>query len=226
MLSNEVEYSGPVSEVKRGYVRAVDRIGQCFGRLTVLRLAGRDARSNAILTCICACGTTTEVLCCSLVSGDVQSCGCLQEEVRVKHGMHRTPEYNTWKGMIQRCTNDKHPAYTRYGGCGVSVCPRWLKFENFYADMGQRPVGRSLDRIDNNGPYCKENCRWATRKEQCNNRKSNRVLVLGGRSQTLAQWASELGVKPVTLYNRLNTLEWSVEKTLTTPIRIRSGHAE
>jgi hypothetical protein len=118
--------------------------------------------------------------------------------------------------MIQRCTNPNSEYYADYGGRGITVCEDWLKFENFYRDMGDRPSkDHSIDRSDNNGNYCKDNCRWRTNKEQQNNRGNNRLLEFNGTTKTVAGWSESVGIKYDTLYSRLR-LGWSIEEALTT----------
>ena len=131
----------------------------------------------------------------------------------------KTPEYVVWQGMIQRCTNPASPWFHYYGGRGIRVCDRWRRsFASFLADMGRRPSPMlTLDRIDNNGHYCPENCRWATRTEQMRNRTSyNRVLTLNGESLCQEAWAERLGLNAQTIQKRLKS-GWSIEKSLCTP---------
>ena len=120
--------------------------------------------------------------------------------------------------MKSRTTNPKNIGYHRYGGRGIRVCERWLKYENFKADMGEPPEGMTLERIDNNGPYSPENCRWATRTEQNNNTRSNRMLTFRGKTQTIMQWAREIGVSFQVLWYRI-ARGWSVDRALTTPLQ-------
>lgn len=113
---------------------------------------------------------------------------------RAKHGMYKTKVYHAWQTMRDRCSNPKNSRFHRYGGRGITVCERWQEFENFYADMGDAPRGTSLDRIDTDGNYEPSNCRWATPKQQSNNTSTNTHVTHDGKTQTLAQWAAELGI--------------------------------
>jgi len=140
-----------------------------------------------------------------------------------KHGMHTSPTYTTWASMKQRCSNPKAPDYSRYGGRNITYDPSWELFENFLEDMGIRPEGTTLDRKDNNGPYCKDNCRWSTTKEQTRNRRDTNLLEFNGKQQCLSDWAAELNIPRSTLTNRIHR-GWDTERALTTPIQ-RSRYA-
>jgi hypothetical protein len=133
--------------------------------------------------------------------------------------MHRQHFYalrNIWYGMLHRTTNPKNAAYQKYGGRGIKVCDRWHSFDNFYADMHELYLpGLSIDRIDNNAGYSLENCRWATVKEQANNRRSNKIFCIDGVSKTLAAWIEEYGAKPSTVRQRLYAYGWSITESLT-----------
>ena len=128
--------------------------------------------------------------------------------------------YRRWSDMLTRCRNEKSKSYPRYGGRGIKVCERWLLFDRFHEDMGDPPTPRhQLERKDNAGHYEPGNCRWATPKEQANNRRSSRVLEYQGRKQTLQAWCDELGLNHPTVSMRLNKYGWSIDKALGTPSR-------
>ena len=205
-------------------------IGKRFGRLEVVALV--DAVQRRWL-CRCDCGETSIVSRGHLTSGGTRSCGCLQRETmrhigfdNERHGHARkgrpTSEYGTWIDIRRRCTNAANARYKDYGARGITVRARWREsFDNFFADMGPKP-GReyTIERIDSDRGYEPGNCRWATRTEQANNRRGNRILEYGGVSKTMAEWARAFGMDRSTLWHRL-LAGWSVERALTEPVKRR-----
>lgn len=200
--------------------------GDRFGMLVVLRFADIQSGHRRYL-CACDCGQEKIILSGSLKTGVSQSCGCLQRALtskrNTKHGHTiggvRSREHNAWHQMVQRCTNLNYKRYAEWGGRGIKVCERWLVFENFLADMGLSPSSKhSIDRYPNNdGNYEPGNCRWATMKEQCNNKNNNHLLTHGGRTQTVTQWAEEIGIKRSIIFERVHS-GWSTELALMTPV--------
>lgn len=140
-----------------------------------------------------------------------------------KHGMTGTSTYSVWATMKARCSNCNNANYHNYGGRGITVSDSWQKFENFYADMGERPEGMSLDRIDNDKGYSADNCRWASVKQQMRNTRINNWITFNGKTQILKDWADELGLSEQVIHRRLNKCGWSVEDALTIPVNGRSG---
>lgn len=197
-----------------------DISGKRFGRLVVICDSGNRYRNGIIWFCQCDCGKTKNVRGQSLKQGRTKSCGCSTVDFRnthmITHGKSKYPEYKVWKSMMDRCQNKRHKQYPSYGGRGIYVCDRWKEsIEDFLEDMGRRPSkDHSIDRIDNDGPYTKENCRWATRSQQQCNRRGNRWIQFNGKNMTLSQWSKTLQISTQLL--RLRIKKWGTEKALTT----------
>lgn len=155
-----------------------DLTGKKVGKLFVLNGTKREGKSQMYWKCLCDCGKQSEVDSWSLRKGRTKSCGCEWGKnlpLQTKHGYYNSRTYHTWEGMKQRCQNPNATRYPAYGALGVTVCERWQTFENFLEDMGERPEGRTLDRIDPFGNYEPSNCRWSTPKEQQQNQRRHRV---------------------------------------------------
>ena len=209
----------------------IDLSGRKFGRLAVLKIHGHKGK-RLTYECLCDCGKTHVAVGENLRDGTTKSCGCYRREITspfrngrhigFKHGFAgrstQHPLYNIWAGIMDRCHNQSARDYYLYGGRGISVCERWKHIENFIADMGDRHYGRSIDRINNDGNYEPRNCRWATIKQQSNNRRTNHILKFKGKSQTMQAWSEEIGVNKNTLYGRTRK-GWSMKKILSPFVR-------
>lgn len=178
-------------------------INQQFQRLTVIAFAEISASGQTRWLCKCQCGKQKIVSASKLKNGNTSSCGCLRIEVtrirNLKHGQAtkklHTSEYNIWIGIHTRCKKTTHPYYKDYGGRGITVCKRWDSFENFFADMGKKPLPKlSIDRIDNDKGYSPENCKWASFKQQARNRRGNRVVTFEGVTACLAEHCERLNL--------------------------------
>jgi hypothetical protein len=200
--------------------------GNTFGKLTALYEVQGNKRKQQWF-CQCECGKTTIVRASYLCNGHTKSCGCERAiglvKFNTKHGYARQGakkrEYTIWVGMMKRCFSPSEPVYPYYGGRGITVCDRWREFAAFLEDMGEAPSSNySLDRIDTNGNYSPENCRWATPTEQARNTRRNRLLTYHGETLTMAEWAERLGVDRRVLFARLKA-GWSTEEALSTPFR-------
>lgn len=210
-------------------LRGEDITGKQYGKLTVQGFAGctrqNERRLLKMWNCVCSCGTEIAVAHYSLTHGNTSSCGCTRSESLRKrnhrHGHSKHPLYRVWCSMRERCSLPSCTSYADYGGRGIRVSDEWnLSFDSFLSDMGDSwEPGLSLERIENDGPYSKDNCKWATRLEQGSNTRSNVFLSFQGENYTISQWERILGFKTGLLNNRLNRLGWSVEKALSTPQR-------
>jgi hypothetical protein len=203
--------------------KIIDLTGQRFGRLVVQRIGPKTKPNQIYWICNCDCGNICEVKGGNLKSGGTKSCGCINKEIlrerSIKHGFDGTPLGYVRSSMQQRCYNSTHKAYKNYGGRGITICDEWLNNSKSFFDWAIKSgyhEGLTLDRIDNDGNYCPENCRWATMKEQQNNRRNNHLYVVGDVGKTIGEWALALNISVHTLLKRLK-MEWSEEKTFTTP---------
>lgn len=200
--------------------KKIDLTGHAFGQLRVIAEAGRTPQGRITWLCRCECGAEKEVVGHSLRSGATKSCGCGQGHVRgakKRPPRRRKRVYNIWLGMVRRTTKPQADSYPHYGGRGITVCDRWLKFANFYADMGEPPEGASIDRIDNDGPYTPENCRWATDAEQRRNQRRSVKVTWRGQTRVAKDWAGLLGLHHNVLYKRIAS-GWDPERALTTGV--------
>ncbi len=176
----------------RKHANETDLIGRRFGKLTVIAFFGKFT-GRWSWVCECDCGNEIIVHRDNLVGKNTKSCGCLKMETLVKHGMYKAPEFKAWVAIKQRCSNQKLPCYVNYGGRGISVCGRWLEsFNNFYADMGDRPSEKhSIERKDNNGNYEPDNCKWATKSEQQRNLRVRKNSSSGVKGVRLISWTNK-----------------------------------
>ena len=199
-------------------MRPPDLIGRKFGRLTVIERVANNNHGNARWLCKCDCGNETIVITSDLNSGHTRSCGCLHlETVKANgktHGLSNTHLFRIWCDMRKRCTNPNQKHYHRYGGRGITVCEEWQSFELFYkwAMANGYQDNLTIDRIDNNGNYEPNNCRWSTQKEQQNNRSTNKLITFDGETLNLTQWSEKTGISYRKLVDRLGKLNWSVER--------------
>lgn len=185
--------------------------GKSFGKWTATDKF-KIEKGSYFWLCKCLCGSEKFVNRRSLVRGLSKSCGKCREKI---HKLSGTKIYKLWEAMMRRVYSKKHKHYQDYGGRGITVCKEWHDFENFYKDIGIYRVGNlSLDRIDNNGNYCKENCRWSTQKEQTNNTRKNRKVIYNGNEYNLCQLSEKLGIKYTTLKRRLD-----LGRSLDAPVR-------
>lgn len=211
-------------------------LGMVFGRLTVLRhtrikYTGASKARRYMYECSCSCGNMTEVSRLALITGNTTSCSCYLLERRMasltKHMESDTKsndykgsrEYKTWQNIKSRCFLPNNPAYKNYGGRGIVMDPEWRSsYAAFLSHVGRSPSNtHTLDRIDNDKGYFPGNVRWATRKEQCNNCRSNRILDFNGEKMTVSQWADLVGLPQKTIRSRLK-YGWTIEQALRTPV--------
>jgi hypothetical protein len=193
--------------------RALDLTGQTFGRF-IAREPIRHLGLRAWL-CDCVCGNTSRVLTRDLTKGNSRSCGCAQA---TQGGQSKSRAYIAWRNMLMRCTNPSHPQYDNYGGRGIKVCRRWKSYINFREDMGQPPLGLTLERKNNVKGYNPGNCMWATYAAQARNKRVTRMITYKGETMCIIDWARRLGIDGTTLQQRL-AKGMKPRQAFTAPIR-------
>lgn len=205
------------------HCNAKDRSGVRYGRLLALRPAGR-AGTNLAWLCLCDCGKESVVSGGNLTRGKTKSCGCLNKErvraANTTHGFSKERLFGIWKGILQRCTEPNFHHYRYYGGRGIVVCEDWMSFQCFrdWSLSSGYSDDLAIDRIDNDGDYTPQNCRWVTTKEQARNTTRNTFITFQGKTLCLAEWAERLGISASAISKRIGR-GWSVEKALTDPLR-------
>lgn len=201
--------------------RLINMAGKRFGMITAKSFAGTNRHKAAKWNCECDCGKSCVKLGHLLRSGKTTSCGCYHRKQAADrlttHGESKSGLWHTWKNMVDRCLNPSSKQYADYGGRGISVCDRWAaSFLEFMSDMGAKPsAGMTLERVDNDAGYSPENCRWASRKDQARNKRSNVVIELDGERLVLADWAKRIGITANALTLRL--YRWPLRKALLMP---------
>ena len=209
MNIDEIKYV----EIKKGVTNIV---GNTYGKLVVLGYAGAIKKHRSWY-CKCRCGNIKIIAASSLEAKLTKSCGCLKGE---SHGLSNTTEYTIWANIKQRCYNPKNTHYASYGGRGIKMSDSWKNsFMNFYRDMGRRPTSLTIERLNNDKGYCKDNCIWATRKVQVQNRRGNILVNHKGKEICLIEYCSIMNLKYKTILSRISDRGWSLEKAITTPIR-------
>lgn len=186
--------------------------GDKYNKLTAIKFSHRDKNGCQYWFFKCDCGKEKIFSVNNIKTGHIKSCNCLSGK-DFEHEMYGTRTYKSWQAMKNRCLNKNCIEYNNWGGRGITVCNEWLKFKNFYRDMGNRPEDKSIDRINNNGNYCKNNCKWSTQKEQTNNKRNNCFLLYMGKTKTISQWSVFLNIKYTTIWWRIRK-GWKTEKAL------------
>jgi hypothetical protein len=200
-----------------------DLVGQTFGFFTVLENEAPSNDGRKACKCVCACGRVLNIRRSSLTTGNTRSCGCKHSELcgnkLLTHGDSRkgkhTSEYRSWSHILDRCNNPSSRDYPRYGGRGIKICESWLVYSNFLADMGRKPdTGYSIERVDNNGNYSPTNCRWATKQQQAENRRTTRLITLNGETRATSYWLRVLQI-PRSTYEGRRRRGYTPEQALT-----------
>lgn len=207
-------------------MKQLNLTGKRFGKLVAIKAAGKTKNGAYLWKCKCDCGNEIIANVGNLKNGHTKSCGCLRVDRCktnfTKHGLEHTRLYGIWSDMRLRCYDEKNIAYHRYGGRGITICDEWKNdVKAFYdwATANGYKDSLTIDRIDNDGNYCPENCRWATVKEQASNRRSNILVTHNGKTQTMKEWAHEVGTPYKVVWARMQKLGWSAERALTEPVK-------
>lgn len=212
--------------------KIVDITGRRYGRVVIERVIFPHPNSikGAMCECICDCGNRYTRSRETIMAGKTNTCGCLRKEnsaralkARAKHGMEGTKTYSAWRSMKRRCLSKRCKSYPDYGGRGITVCEKWMDFRGFFEDMGIAQEGMTLERKDNNKGYSKENCVWASQKDQANNKRNTTFITHDGITRSLAQWAEFFGIGRKLLWFRLKR-GWSFEESIARPGRLYRGN--
>lgn len=208
----------------------IDLAGQKYGFLTVMYPIGKTKYRSIIWRCICDCGKTKDTSSHALKTKHCTSCGyCARvgNKNPVTHGETKSITYSTWASMKTRCLNKNNPSYKKwYGGKGITLSKRWYKYENFKADMGERPsINHTIERVNRKKGYYKDNCIWALNEQQTNNKSTTRLVTYKEETKSVAQWCKQFKFNYNSFIYRLN-LGWSVERIISTPINFRHVHKQ
>lgn len=217
-----------IIKLENGESEVCTLTGERFGKLTAIELVGKTKYGVALWRCKCDCGNEIVVQAGNLKNGHTKSCGCYRVEFCkqnfTKHGLEHTRLYGIWCDMKARCYDTAHKSHQRYGGRGITVCDEWKDdVQAFYswAVANGYCDGLTIDRVDNEGDYCPENCRWATVKDQANNRRTNINITYKGETKNMKQWAIDVGIPYSVVWQRMQKLGWSAERALTEPVKER-----
>lgn len=205
-----------------------DYIGEVVWNATVIGVAPKEHFNSKQWIFKCnLCGKEFIESPSKVLSGHKKSCGCGKREAAKTHNCNTHPLYHTWWSMIQRCYNPKNHNYSRYGERGITVCDAWrespISFIEWADSVGGRPVGMTLDRINNDQGYSPENCRWVSMKVQSNNRSSNTLYTIGGVTKTFTQWCEYYGISDDVVWERIHKLHWDIQEAFQTPISFKNA---
>lgn len=194
----------------------IDIVGKRFGKLIAIKLVQDGDANHRKYLCSCDCGKTKVVSEDNLKRGHTKTCGCRNKGT---YGLSRTRIYSIWLGMINRCENNNMKNYCYYGGRGISVCKEWHNFQNFkeWSEMNGYKENLTIDRINNDGNYEPNNCRWITSQKQANNRRNSKTFTVNGKTHTIIEWAKIKKINVGTLRSRIWCRKWEPERAILTP---------